>query len=165
MPFFPHRLRQFRNALGRNEEDMGILIGLDTPTYQFLERGTQTMHSLQQEDFIRRFGKEVFDYIHGDRDHVEYHGQLLTREKALGDAFEVPESGLNVNANFKELDSLFHRYRDGSDKERDLMYKKMVLAYKSLEAENQKLRAENVQLKQALEEAKDMIAKRFLQKG
>jgi len=165
VPFFPHRLRQFRTVLGQNQTEMGKLLGLDEDAYSMLERGTQSMLSEQQENFIRRFGKEVYAYIHGERDKVEYEGTLLKRETALGDGFEgLTHPAANLDFDLKEVDSLVTRYRDAGDKERDSIYKKLVLAYKSLEAENQKLRSENSQLKQALIDAKDMMIRKFLNK-
>ena len=123
------------------------------------------MQSEQQENFIRIFGTEVYAYIHGEREHVEYEGRVLHRDAALGDGFGgITDPNANLDFNLKEVDSLMIRYRDGGDKERDRIYKKLVLAYKSLEAENQKLRSENGQLKQALIDAKDMVIQKFLMK-
>ena len=165
MPFYPHRLRQFRAAIGRSPHEMARLIGLEQDTYLLLERGARTMDTLQQESFISRFGSELYSYIHGEVDRVVYEGKTLRREHALGDVLgRVTGDEVALPIDKVDLDTLVNKYQEAQEREKDRIYKKLLLAYKSLEADNQKLRSENTQLKEALLEAKDMVIKKFLKK-
>lgn len=144
---------------------MAEIIGMEEANYVRLERGTHMMERVHQENFISRFGSDIYAYVHGERDQVEFGGKLLRREAAMGDGFEgITEPDFDLNFDRQELDGLEVRFREASEKERDKIYKKLVLAYKSLQAENIKLRNENSALRKTIVEAKEMMINKFLKK-